>query len=521
MTAARPRRPPRNPLQRDGLSRRALPALFAGVGGTAAGLYPYSPKEPIWTIAGLIVGAVMCVCIYLVPWERLPRGIAVTPMLAGCVSLMCMLFGTGSVDVGLIALFLVFIVWWALYGRLWEAGLIAVTAMACILIAAYFNNDIDAGAIAQPLLVWAVVGSFVIYSIHALRSEMAAVIGDREQLIKGAAALDLASTELYSTLNPDEVLSMGLRTAAHLALLASEPVKEAFFFVVEPDEAVLMRHYRNDGDELEEVTFPIEDAPILSRLVDESHCVVFGVGRDSVAPEAMPAITELGITNAVGIGLDCPGLRGVLIVSRHNAEPFAESGLGQLNSFVSIFKSALTRALVHAAEATTDDLTGLANRRGFRQRLESMPRDEHYALISIDVDGLKRLNDTCGHQVGDDLLRLVANTLRRGLRPSDTVARTGGDEFCVLLPHTTAAGAGAVASRMVSEVHAVTIRGAPMSISTGWVVGGPGDDVNERVGAADAAMYAAKRAGANGGAPGGAPGAATAAPDVGARQAAA
>src|ERR1017187_4829895 len=77
-----------------------------------------------------------------------------------------------------------------------------------------------------------------------------------------------------------------------------------------------------------------------------------------------------------------------------------------------------TRAMQHAAEATTDALTGLANRREFNNRLATIPRGEMYVLLSMDVDGLKQLNDRAGHAAGDELLRGVAKALRRSVRDS-------------------------------------------------------------------------------------------------------
>ena len=91
--------------------------------------------------------------------------------------------------------------------------------------------------------------------------------------------------------------------------------------------------------------------------------------------------------------------------------------------------------------ALTDPLTGLANRRSLLSRIDyEIARHTRsrgtFALIMLDLDGFKQLNDRFGHPTGDDLLRDVAIALKRAVRDQDTVARIGGDEFCVLAPET-------------------------------------------------------------------------------------
>ncbi len=100
-----------------------------------------------------------------------------------------------------------------------------------------------------------------------------------------------------------------------------------------------------------------------------------------------------------------------------------------------------------------DELTGLLNRRALVERLEEeISRARRHgaplSLIYADVDEFKEVNDRFGHAVGDEFLILVAETLTLTLRPTDHVARMGGDEFVVVLPETDSAGAEALASRI-------------------------------------------------------------------------
>jgi diguanylate cyclase (GGDEF)-like protein len=111
--------------------------------------------------------------------------------------------------------------------------------------------------------------------------------------------------------------------------------------------------------------------------------------------------------------------------------------------------------------AATDPLTGVANRRSLLTRIEyEIARHRRagrsFALLMLDLDGFKRLNDRFGHAAGDDLLCEVAAALASAVRDQDTVARIGGDEFCVLAPETDAAGARKLASRVMTGVGRVT-----------------------------------------------------------------
>ncbi len=111
--------------------------------------------------------------------------------------------------------------------------------------------------------------------------------------------------------------------------------------------------------------------------------------------------------------------------------------------------------------ATTDALTQLANRRSADQRLASAFSvcERHggdLACLMIDLDGLKRVNDTLGHARGDDLIRTAGETIRRTIRLSDFAARLGGDEFLVVLPMTSAAQAGVLAARLAARFERAT-----------------------------------------------------------------
>ncbi|HET7488492.1 MAG TPA: sensor domain-containing diguanylate cyclase [Acidimicrobiales bacterium] len=152
--------------------------------------------------------------------------------------------------------------------------------------------------------------------------------------------------------------------------------------------------------------------------------------------------------------------------------------------------------------ATTDGLTGLANRRTFDESLErelaaAVRRGEPCGLILVDVDHFKAVNDTHGHQTGDQVLQVVGAALRSAAREMDVPARYGGEEFVVIVPGCAPAQAVEVAERLRAAVASGPLP-IPITVSAG-VASFPADadDGAGLVAAADAALYRAKRQGRN------------------------
>jgi len=145
--------------------------------------------------------------------------------------------------------------------------------------------------------------------------------------------------------------------------------------------------------------------------------------------------------------------------------------------------------------ALTDPLTELPNRRAFAERLKlAFERAEPFALLYVDLDGFKAINDRFGHAAGDEALREVAAILRQAVRQADMAARIGGDEFCLLLASADAASTRVVAERVLAGLRALALpQGAGLGASFGIATHHDASDPEAVVAAADAAMYRAKR----------------------------
>jgi diguanylate cyclase (GGDEF)-like protein len=153
------------------------------------------------------------------------------------------------------------------------------------------------------------------------------------------------------------------------------------------------------------------------------------------------------------------------------------------------------------ALADRDPMTGLLNRRRFDEELDAhLERCRRYgsegAVVVLDVDGFKSVNDTQGHHAGDELIMGIGSLLRDRLRSSDVVARLGGDEFALLLPRASRDEANLVAEALVTGVRDEL--GVTISLGIAMVGDGGCRSGDQLLIAADRAMYEAKAAGRDG-----------------------
>ncbi|MFN2611857.1 MAG: diguanylate cyclase [Solirubrobacterales bacterium] len=266
----------------------------------------------------------------------------------------------------------------------------------------------------------------------------------------------------------------------------------------------------------------------LARLTGREAVVVRDgrklAGTLEISADQVPAP---GDTNDISIGGDDQRARSVELTDGDQLVLFGPTEVGgsTINTGVALLLALLLAAAVAFAfflartlhtlyeltsqQAVTDELTGLSNQRRFRELLtketERARRFGHdLALLMLDFDDFKKVNDTHGHLQGDDVLRVVSGVMREEVREVDEPARYGGEELAVALPETAPQGAAEVAERIRTRIEDSEI---PMRSGTGSVgvtvsigvagLDGKVTDVDGLIAAADKALYEAKHAGKN------------------------
>ncbi|MDY0977182.1 GGDEF domain-containing protein [Massilia sp. CFBP9012] len=233
-------------------------------------------------------------------------------------------------------------------------------------------------------------------------------------------------------------------------------------------------------------------------------------------PELAASLERFGVRMVVGVpipGQGPGGPRGSLCLMFDHARAFSRAQLqalddlaqlashGQRMAEVTRENEVLLARVTHLA--TTDALTEVANRRHGEHLLEQeIKRARRYrlplALVSFDIDRFSQVNDSFGHPVGDIVLRTVASTVRALLRASDVLVRSGGEEFLVIAPHTSAIDGLRMAEKLRAAIEQVEIPGCDhVTISLGVAQLGESESGDSLAVRANAALARAKRAGRN------------------------
>eukprot|EP00003_Mantamonas_plastica_P002744 TRINITY_DN12113_c0_g1_i1.p1 TRINITY_DN12113_c0_g1~~TRINITY_DN12113_c0_g1_i1.p1 ORF type:complete len:338 (-),score=62.36 TRINITY_DN12113_c0_g1_i1:155-1168(-) len=201
-------------------------------------------------------------------------------------------------------------------------------------------------------------------------------------------------------------------------------------------------------------------------------------------------------------------LNAVLSAANHSddANDHLENRLDEISSEVTRLRDDLEKM---KNEALTDGLTGIANRKAFDEQLRNaamttMESGQELSILLVDVDFFKRINDSFGHQAGDQVIRLMANTLTQNVKGRDITARYGGEEFAVILPDTKLDDAESLAENIRHTVEALDVISenrseviGKITVSVGVACYQLGEPLARMIERADQALYLAKSSGRN------------------------
>jgi len=281
-----------------------------------------------------------------------------------------------------------------------------------------------------------------------------------------------------------------------------------------PDSFVAILNRNNSADRLEPKTDVTEEPALAARLDGAVPRACLAIRSARVHEEHPDRQALLGCE----VCQPCPGFSkctpltvsgeviGSVLVNRPGRYQVAEwRQLREAVSQAAPVLANLRNLSIAQLRAATDALTGLPNKRAVGDSLKRMfaqasRTTSPMALIVLDLDRFKALNDRFGHPVGDQVLASVGAVMRSTLRDSDFAGRNGGEEFAVLLPDTDAAGARESAEKLRLAISAITIPGLDLDLTVSLGVAGYpehalGPERLERL--ADAALYVAKRSGRN------------------------
>ncbi len=199
-------------------------------------------------------------------------------------------------------------------------------------------------------------------------------------------------------------------------------------------------------------------------------------------------------------------LRGMIISLGPRDEPYDENlvrfvGLAGSQASVTLERAAYFRRQEELASC--DGLTGLLNHRVFQEMVRSeIDRGQRYnrplTLLLFDIDHFKKFNDTYGHPVGDEVIKMVARAAKSASRTTDKVFRYGGEEFCVLLPETPVDNGAILAERIRSHIEKDrTVKGLSVTVSLGVTQFRAGEGPEAFIDRADNGMYRSKEGGRN------------------------
>jgi diguanylate cyclase (GGDEF)-like protein len=349
--------------------------------------------------------------------------------------------------------------------------------------------------------------ALTLYAIAALVTLVSAIVFGRrasrlERIARASAERRMFETTMQHALDMAKVES-DVYEVLNEALRTTVPDLQVEMLVADSNRAHFHQTLATGSDTADPRSGCAVVSPLDCPATSRAHTLIFPSSR---ALDACPHLKgrASGDCSAVCVAVSLTGQTvGVLHATGADGVAPADADVRylEITSRRSSERIAMLRAFEKSeAQARSDPLTGLWNRRSLENRVHELHREGiAYALAYGDLDHFKTLNDTHGHDAGDQALRLFSRVLRESVRPNDIAARYGGEEFVIVLPDCTADVAVSVLERLRERL-ALTLtagRVPAFTVSFGLASSADADTFDEVVATADRALLTAKTAGRN------------------------
>jgi diguanylate cyclase len=455
----------------------------------AVGLHVHGTNRLLFGLAAAIA-LVTVAAAALAPWSRLPLGLVVVLAMACDLVIGLLRHASGGTNSGYAPLAVLPALWVGLVlGRRSIAVITASTAATLLGPTIAFGAPLYPaaglrGSILVSVVAWIVsAGAYVL--MNAQRRQTALADARARQLDRLVATQQaIATSDVGADAVAETVVAEALRlTGADAAVLELPEGDDIVYHAAAGTAAAhlgmrLPRDTAISGLALAARTALVCSDSETDRRVDRDACRRVGA-RSMVVVPLVHADTALG----------------VLKVYSDTVAAFDDEHVQVLSLLANMIGTALVRAQLIARlseQAGTDELTGLPNRRAWREHLalalaRSRRSGRPLSVVVLDLDGFKRVNDTRGHAAGDRLLRETTSAWSAALRDPDVLGRLGGDEFGVILEGADADAAASVVARLERSL------GERCRASAGAATWTPDEDADGLLARADTAMYAHKR----------------------------
>jgi diguanylate cyclase (GGDEF)-like protein len=425
--------------------------------------------------------------------EHAPPWVSLVRLVLAVVTIAVVAYAAGPAS-GLSALLLLPVIFSALYGKPWEAAVV----LPAVVVADTFiwsQGTSTPAALVRSLAVYAGIALLVTIATHGLRSRLSAALAAADERSRQLAVMASAAQALNS-LDPDEVVANASHLAAILVSPAGDTPRRGQYFALEGDQMSIASDSDEAGISIAGESWLIADHPGVADLLRTGRAMGGPIDLDGCGPDVRRLIHLSGVTHAAYALVRVDGRARGILSAASRGEPIADDLVERLDSLAHLTELALANALAHRnfqRQATVDALTDLCNRRGFDLALGRLSGREPYAILAIDVDGLKAVNDRWGHREGDRLIAAVGAALAAVVRGGDTLARVGGDEFALLAVNASAHAIAQLEIRMHAAVGQLQLESSAPTISIGAALGATDDDPQIVYERADRQMYLAKQ----------------------------